>query len=46
VVTGGGIIPDEDVPYLREQGVDRVFGPGTPTSDIVAYMRTAVEGKR
>jgi methylmalonyl-CoA mutase C-terminal domain/subunit len=42
LVTGGGIIPEEDVPYLKEQGVDRVFGPGTPTSEIVDYIRGAV----
>ncbi|HEU0166814.1 MAG TPA: cobalamin B12-binding domain-containing protein [Chloroflexota bacterium] len=42
LVTGGGIIPEEDVPYLQEHGVKRVFGPGTPTSDIVQYIREAV----
>ena len=42
LVTGGGIIPEEDVPYLQEHGVRRVFGPGTPTSDIVEYIREAV----
>ncbi|MBV9119588.1 MAG: cobalamin B12-binding domain-containing protein [Chloroflexi bacterium] len=41
LVTGGGIIPDEDVPYLKENGVDRIFGPGTSTKDIVEYMRQA-----
>lgn len=46
LVTGGGIIPDEDVPYLREQGVDRVFGPGTSTRDIVGYIRQACEERR
>jgi methylmalonyl-CoA mutase C-terminal domain/subunit len=39
VLFGGGIIPPEDVPELRKLGVDRVFGPGTPTDDIVAYVR-------
>jgi methylmalonyl-CoA mutase C-terminal domain/subunit len=43
LVTGGGIIPDEDVPYLKEQGVDRVFGPGTSTRDIVEYIKTSVK---
>src|SRR5579885_62049 len=37
IVTAGGIIPDEDVPYLLEQGVKRVFGPGASTKDIVDY---------
>jgi len=41
LVTGGGIIPDEDIPYLREQGVARIFGPGTSTKDIVEYIRNS-----
>jgi methylmalonyl-CoA mutase C-terminal domain/subunit len=43
LVTGGGIIPDEDIPFLHEQGVDRVFGPGTSTRDIVEYIKGAVK---
>jgi methylmalonyl-CoA mutase C-terminal domain/subunit len=39
VVFGGGIIPEEDVPKLRELGVAGVFTPGTPTSDIVDWVR-------
>jgi len=46
VVTAGGIIPDEDIPYLHEHGVDRVFGPGASTRDIIDYMRQAVEGRK
>ncbi len=42
IITGGGIIPDEDLPYLTEQGVSRIFGPGTSTRDIVAYLQGAV----
>ena len=38
----GGIIPDEDVPKLREMGVSAVFGPGTNTQDIVAHIRAAL----
>ena len=38
----GGIIPDEDVPKLRELGVSAVFGPGTNTQDIVAHIRAAL----
>lgn len=40
LVTGGGIIPKEDVEALERQGVGRLFGPGTPTSDLIAYIRT------
>ncbi|MDE2490939.1 MAG: cobalamin B12-binding domain-containing protein [Elusimicrobia bacterium] len=38
LVFGGGIIPDEDVAPLEKAGVDRVFGPGTPLSEIVSYL--------
>ena len=38
LVFGGGIIPDEDVEPLKKKGVDKVFGPGTPLSAIVAYL--------
>ena len=39
LVFGGGIIPDEDVPKLKRKGVKAVFGPGTPTSAIVDYLK-------
>ena len=38
LVTGGGIIPPEDMETLRKQGIGRLFGPGTPTSDLVKYI--------
>jgi methylmalonyl-CoA mutase C-terminal domain/subunit len=40
LITGGGIIPDEDMEELRALGIGKLFGPGTPTSDAVAYIRT------
>ncbi len=39
LVTGGGIIPREDMDALAARGVGRLFGPGTPTSELVAYIR-------
>jgi methylmalonyl-CoA mutase C-terminal domain/subunit len=36
---GGGIIPDEDIPKLKEIGVSGIFGPGADTRDIVEYIR-------
>ena len=39
----GGIIPDEDVPKLKEMGVAGIYGPGTLTDDIVRDVRNAVE---
>lgn len=40
----GGIIPDEDIPQLKEMGVAGVYGPGTLTDDIIRDIRTAVQG--
>ncbi len=39
LVLGGGIIPEEDVPALRSSGIAEIFGPGTDTNDIAAYIR-------
>lgn len=47
LLTGGGIIPEEDMETLREEhGVGRLFGPGTPTSDAVGYIRSWFEERR
>jgi methylmalonyl-CoA mutase C-terminal domain/subunit len=40
LITGGGIIPREDMEELQRMGVGRLFGPGTPTSELVDYIRT------
>ncbi len=40
LITGGGIIPREDAEALHTQGIGRLFGPGTPTSDLVDYIRS------
>jgi methylmalonyl-CoA mutase C-terminal domain/subunit len=40
LVTGGGIIPVEDMAALQHQGIGQLFGPGTPTSDLVAYIES------
>jgi methylmalonyl-CoA mutase C-terminal domain/subunit len=42
LVTGGGIIPTDDMAALEQMGVGKLFGPGTPTSDLVNYIRTWV----
>jgi len=38
LLTGGGIIPREDIEALQARGVGRLFGPGTPTSDLIQYI--------
>lgn len=40
LVTGGGIIPREDMDTLETQGIGRLFGPGTPTSDLIGYIES------
>jgi methylmalonyl-CoA mutase, C-terminal domain len=39
LVIGGGIIPEEDIGALESKGVHRLFGPGTPTSAPIDYVR-------
>jgi methylmalonyl-CoA mutase C-terminal domain/subunit len=39
LLTGGGIIPAEDMDELTRQGVGTLFGPGTPTGDLIAYIQ-------
>lgn len=43
LVLAGGIIPDEDVPVLKEEGIADVFGPGTPTDEIVRYIQEKID---
>ena len=42
LVIGGGVIPDADIPFLKESGVAEVFTPGTPTSSIIEFIKTNV----
>ena len=39
LVTGGGIIPAEDMTALQAQGIGQLFGPGTPTAELIEYVR-------
>lgn len=39
LLTGGGIIPEEDMDKLEAMGVGRLFGPGTNTQDIIRYIK-------
>lgn len=40
LLTGGGIIPREDIEALALRGVGKLFGPGTPTTDLIDYIST------
>jgi methylmalonyl-CoA mutase C-terminal domain/subunit len=46
LLTGGGIIPDDDMNNLHELGVGKLFAPGTATSEIAAYIKEWVEKNR
>jgi methylmalonyl-CoA mutase C-terminal domain/subunit len=39
LITGGGIIPKEDMLALQELGIGKLFGPGTPTTALIEYIR-------
>ena len=46
VVFGGGIIPKDDIPKLQAEGVERLFTPGAPTGEIVAWLRERLPAKQ
>lgn len=39
LIIGGGVIPEDDIPFLIESGVEAIFTPGTPTKDVVDYIK-------
>ncbi|MBL0387531.1 cobalamin B12-binding domain-containing protein [Tumebacillus sp. ITR2] len=46
LVVGGGVIPDEDIPQLKEAGIAEVFTPGSSLSVMADYIRDSVQSKR
>jgi len=46
LVVGGGVIPQEDIPFLKSQGIAEVFTPGTPTSVTAQFIREHVKRKQ
>ena len=43
LIIGGGVIPDSDIPALKEDGIAEVFTPGTPTTDVVKFIKEHVK---
>jgi methylmalonyl-CoA mutase C-terminal domain/subunit len=43
LIIGGGVIPETDIPALKEAGIAEVFTPGTPTGDIVDFIKANVK---
>ena len=46
VVIGGGVIPNDDIPKLKEQGVAEIFTPGVDTRDIVKWVEKNVSPRK
>ena len=45
LVVGGGVIPDDDIPFLKEKGVAEIFTPGTPTSVTIEFIKNNLKRK-
>jgi len=46
LVAAGGILPDEDIPAIKELGIQGCFGPGTPMEEIIEFVRHNVRTDR
>ncbi len=45
LIIGGGVIPEDDIPYLKENGIAEVFTPGTPTTATIEFIKENVKRK-
>ncbi|MBR0596946.1 cobalamin B12-binding domain-containing protein [Sinanaerobacter chloroacetimidivorans] len=43
LVFGGGVIPEEDIVFLKRQGVKEIFTPGTSTKDVIAFIQNSIQ---
>lgn len=43
LLVAGGVIPSEDIPFLKENGVAEVFTPGTPTETTIAFIKSHIQ---
>lgn len=43
LIIGGGVIPEGDIPALKEAGITEVFTPGTPTTDVIDFIKANVK---
>lgn len=46
LVAAGGILPDEDIPAIKAMGIKGCFGPGTPTDEIIKFVRDNIQADR
>ncbi|SHJ82382.1 methylmalonyl-CoA mutase, C-terminal domain [Dethiosulfatibacter aminovorans DSM 17477] len=42
LVVGGGVIPDSDIPYLKEQGIAEIFTPGVSTNTVIDFIKDSL----
>ncbi|MGL6105414.1 cobalamin B12-binding domain-containing protein [Romboutsia sp.] len=45
LVIAGGVIPKEDIPFLKESGISEIFTPGTPTTVTIDYIKENIKDK-
>ena len=45
LVIGGGVIPEDDIPFLKSKGVRAIFGPGTPTQATIDFIEANVPAR-
>ena len=43
LIIGGGVIPDDDIPALKQAGISDIFTPGTPTGNIIKFIKENVK---
>lgn len=39
LIIGGGVIPEDDIPFLKESGIEDIFTPGTSTKDVIEFIK-------
>ncbi|NLY86562.1 MAG: cobalamin B12-binding domain-containing protein [Tissierellia bacterium] len=39
LIIGGGVIPEDDIPFLLESGIEAIFTPGTSTKDVIEFIK-------
>ncbi|MDY0256186.1 MULTISPECIES: cobalamin B12-binding domain-containing protein [Gudongella] len=45
LVLGGGVIPEDDIPFLVESGIEAIFTPGTPTKEVIQFINENIKRK-
>ncbi|MCX7769619.1 MAG: cobalamin B12-binding domain-containing protein [Proteobacteria bacterium] len=45
IVFGGGVIPAEDIDFLKSKGIRAIFGPGTPTEETIKFIKENFKGE-